>query len=294
MALAKPANLTIRSIIAAFSEYLSGKAVDSPRLSADLICMHVLGVDRLALMVEPDRTVSPEQWTIMAALAKRRGAGEPAAYLFGTREFYGRDFSVTPATLIPRPETEHIIEEITARVPRSTPLRFADLGTGSGCIAVTLLCELPQALGIAVDMSCEALTTARANAQTHDVANRLTCVQGDFTTPLFRHHSLACIATNPPYVSEAEYAELSHEVRDFEPKTALVPGSTGLEHAAHLIRNASAWLAPGGIFIMEMGYTQADAVLDLFTPVATAWESQSIIHDLAGLDRHVLAIRASE
>lgn len=294
MGIARPANLTIRTIITAFSEYLSGKAVDSPRLSADLICMHVLGVDRLALLTEPDRTVTEAQWLALQSLAERRGLGEPVAYLLGTREFYGRDFAVTPDTLIPRPETEHIIEELTARFKEFGPFRFADLGTGTGCIAVTLACELPNACGIAVDLSAGALAVANVNIRTHGVADRVMPVHGDFTTMLIAPRSLHCIASNPPYVSQIEYDALSNEVRGFEPHSALVPGHAGTEHARILIRNAADWLLPGGVFIMEMGYSQGAEVLAMFDDAPGTWRSQIIIRDLAGLDRHVLAVRTEE
>jgi len=292
MAVARPAQLTIRNIITAFSEYLSGKAVDSPRLSADLLAMHVLGISRLDLITEPHRQVSEAHWQAIADLVERRGNGEPVAYLLGSREFYGRDFAVSPATLIPRPETEHIIEEVVRRFSGKGRFIFADLGTGTGCIAATIAAELPDAMGIAVDLSADALAVATANARTHGVADRLLFLNGDFTSALFRHASLDCIATNPPYVSEAEYAELSHEVRDYEPRTALVPGETGLEHAALLIRNAQDWLRPDGIFIMEMGYTQAGPNLSCFGDAQGIWHGEKIIRDLAGLDRMVFAIRS--
>ncbi|GFM32726.1 peptide chain release factor N(5)-glutamine methyltransferase [Desulfovibrio subterraneus] len=292
MAVARPAQLTIRNIITAFSEYLSGKAVDSPRLSADLLAMHVLAISRLDLITEPHRQVSEAHWQAIADLVERRGNGEPVAYLLGSREFYGRDFAVSPATLIPRPETEHIIEEVVRRFSGKGRFIFADLGTGTGCIATTIAAELPDAMGIAVDLSADALAVATANARTHGVADRLLFLNGDFTSPLFRHTSLDCIATNPPYVSEAEYAELSHEVRDYEPRTALVPGETGLEHAALLIRNAQDWLRPDGIFIMEMGYTQAGPNLSCFGDAQGIWHGEKIIRDLAGLDRMVFAIRS--
>ncbi|UZP67122.1 peptide chain release factor N(5)-glutamine methyltransferase [Desulfovibrio mangrovi] len=294
MAIARPAQLTIRTITTAFSEYLSGKAVDSPRLSADLLCMHILGASRLDLLTDPHRPVTEDQWAAIAELVERRGKGEPVAYLLGSREFYGRDFAVSPATLIPRPETEHIIEEVVRRFAGKGPFLFADLGTGTGCIATTIAAELPDAMGIAVDISPDALAIAATNAAAHGVRDRLAFVNADFMTPLFQNRSLHCIATNPPYISEAEYAELSHEVREFEPRTALVPGTTGLEHAAALIRNAENWLKPDGIFIMEMGYTQAAPNLSHLQSREGKWRDEKIISDLAGLDRMTFAVRTSQ
>lgn len=294
MAIARPAHPTLRNVITAFSDYLSGKAVDSPRLSTDLMCMHILGISRLDILTEPQRPVSEQEWLAIASLIERRAQGEPAAYLLGVREFYGRDFAVSPATLIPRPETEHIIEELVRRYARRGPFTFADLGTGTGCIAVTLAAELPDATGIAVDRSQDALAIASANAARHGMLNRITFVNADFTTHIFQNHSLDCIATNPPYISEEEYTTLSPEVRNFEPKTALVPGLTGLEHARELIRNAEQWLKTEGVFIMEMGCTQADAVLSLFDERPRLWKDQVIIRDLANLDRLALAVRTHD
>ncbi len=291
MPLPRPEPCTIRTVLMAFSDYLSGKAVDSPRLSADLICMHVLGTDRLRLITESDRPVSVEQWSVMRELVLRRGTGEPAAYLLGTREFYGREFMVSPHTLIPRPETEHIIDAVVARSSQHTPLTFADLGTGSGCLAVTLATELPHAQGIAVDISPGALSVASANARKHGVANRITCVRGSFLTPLFRASTLDCLVTNPPYVSRKEYSSLSHEVRDFEPESALVPGPRGVEHALALIPLAADWLRPGGCFLMEMGYTQGEFLLRQLTATPQTWRAAHILRDLAGLDRILYAER---
>lgn len=291
MAVSRPAPCTIRTVIAAFSDYLSGKAVDSPRLSADIICMHVLGKDRLHLLTNPHQPVTDSQWEAMLSLVLRRGQGEPAAYLTGSREFFGRAFAVSPATLIPRPETEHIIEEVIRRFAQSPPFVFADLGTGSGCIAVTIAAELPHARGIAVDRSADALSVAACNARTHGVADRIRFVQGDFTSCLFRPGSLDCVATNPPYVSAAEHAQLSHEVREFEPASALVPGTAGTEHARILIPSAACWLRTGGLFIMEMGCTQGSYALAALSGLPPIWADARIVRDLAGLDRLAVATR---
>ncbi|GFM37858.1 peptide chain release factor N(5)-glutamine methyltransferase [Desulfovibrio psychrotolerans] len=289
----RPAPCTIRTVIAAFSDYLSGKAVDSPRLSAGLICMHVLGKDRLHLLTNPHQPVTDSQWAAMLSLVLRRGQGEPAAYLIGSREFFGREFTVSPATLIPRPETEHIVEEVVRQFARSGPFTFADLGTGSGCIAVSIAAELPHARGIAVDRSADALSVAARNARRHGVADRILFVQGDFTSCLFRPGSLDCVATNPPYVSAAEHAQLSSEVRDFEPASALVPGAAGTEHADILIPSAACWLRPGGLFVMEMGCSQGPYALAALNEPPRTWQDARIVRDLAGLDRLAVATRSA-
>ena len=196
-------------------------AVDSPRLSAELILQHVCGISRVELATRPETFLSSDQLSRMTGLLRRRADGEPAAYLLGQREFYGRDFRVTPATLIPRPETEHLIE--AALKGCDGPVNFADLGTGSGCIAVTLCAERPDWRGLMVDLSGRALAVACQNAVRHDVRRRLQPVRADFTRPLLRPESLDLLVSNPPYVGKTEYEGLSAEVRDFEPVTALVP-----------------------------------------------------------------------
>lgn len=281
---------TIQQTLTAFSKYLSEKAVDSPHLSAEVILAFVLNITRLDIITRPERPITDPEWECLYDLILRRGKGEPVAYLVGMQEFFGRNFSVSPATLIPRPETEHLIEEVITRCKDWGPFTFADLGTGSGCIAITVCAELPQARGIAVDRSGAALAVARSNATTLGVANRLTFLHADFTTDLFHPQSLSLIATNPPYVSEREYQMLSREVREYEPHTALVPGTTGTEHAEQLIRNAQHWLQQNGILIMEMGYWQAKQHLSFLNTSPTAWKEKSIIKDLSGHDRLTLAV----
>lgn len=287
MAVQKPAQLTIQSILTAFSEYLSGKAVDSPRLSAEMVLRKILGLSRLDILVHSHREVSDDAYEQMLPLILRRGTGEPAAYIMGEREFYGRSFTVNQHTLIPRPETEHLIEAAVERFAHKGSFRFADLGTGSGCIATTLAAELPEASGVAVDLSQGAITTAKQNLQAHSVENRVSCIRGDFTTPLFKNNTFDLIATNPPYVSQSEYITLDPEVQQFEPASALVPGTSGLEHGITLIELASEWLAPSGFFIMEMGFWQGADLMSEFHKENNKWRDACIIKDLSGHDRFV-------
>ncbi|SIO13584.1 peptide chain release factor N(5)-glutamine methyltransferase [Halodesulfovibrio marinisediminis] len=292
MAVQKPAKLTIQTTLTAFSEYLSGKAVDSPRLSAELVLRKVLGISRLDILINSDREVSNEAYYKMEALILRRGTGEPAAYIMGEREFYGRPFYVNSHTLIPRPETEHLIEAVVERFADKGEFLFADLGTGSGCIATTIAAELPNASGVAVDLSEGALNTAKRNLKAHNVGNRVTCIRADFTTPLFKNNTFDLIATNPPYVSQSEYIKLDPEVQQFEPASALVPGTSGLEHGVRLIELASNWLKPSGFFIMEMGFWQGADLMKEFQKNASAWRDSAIIKDLSGHDRFVCGYKA--
>ncbi len=318
---------------------LKTAGVDSPRLSAELLLAHALGLTRedlvKTLILQPDMPLPGEALELARELTARREAGEPSAYLTGVKEFYGREFAVTPATLIPRPDTETLIETalafareyeavalpLTFECEASThspacaqeghgstpaPFAFVDLGTGSGCIAVTLALELGERWhGTAVDISPAALDTARENAARLGAAN-LDFLEADFTKPLFDNASLDLVAANPPYVSEAEYAQLSPEVRDFEPKSALVPAvanADGLEHERILIIEAARILRPGGLLLLECGCTQGDALLQCVSdsnaggeslPLETkpAWLDARILPDLAGLPRVLYAVRA--
>lgn len=277
---------------------LKAAGVDSPRLSAELLAAHASGLDRLRLRTWPDTPLLPEWLDILENLLARREQGEPMAYLIGTREFFGRDFLVTPHTLIPRPETELLVEA-ALKLFGSAPIQFADFGTGSGCIAVTLCAERPHWSGLAVDASAGALATAAENAH-HYHTHGLCFARADFTRPLLADGSLDLLVSNPPYVSEAEYADLSPEVARFEPKNALVPGigvspvhtdgSTGLEHAALVITAAGRALHPGGVLLMEHGWTQGPAIQVLLEN--NTWHNPLIHKDLAGLNRFVSAVRA--
>lgn len=288
---------------------LTEAAVDSPRLSAELILRHVCGISRVELATRPETPLTAEQLSRMSGLLRRRAEGEPAAYLIGQREFYGRDFRVTPATLIPRPETELLIE--TALKSCQGAVRFADLGTGSGCIAVTLCAERPEWRGIMADLSGRALAVACQNAARHKVRERLLPVRADFTRPLLRPASLDLLVSNPPYVGQREYEGLSAEVRDFEPVTALVPGFVdsdkipghhhhgpapgpdtepeGLEHLEAVAGEAFTALKPAGLLLMEHGWKQGSALKVLLE--SHTWENVVIYQDLAGRDRLVSARR---
>ncbi len=281
---------TVREILQKSADFLADRGVDSPALSAQLMLGKALRLTRLDLLLQSDRPLTEAELAAARELVRRRGRGEPAAYILGEKEFYGLAFSVTPACLIPRPETEHIVEEAEARFPRDAALAFADLGTGSGCLAVTLAVRFPQARGLAVDRSPGALAVARDNAARHGVGERLSLVQGDFADLAglgVAQGSLDLVAANPPYVSEAEYADVSPEVRNFEPRGALTPGPTGLEAIAALAPGAHAALKPGGLLLLEMGMTQAAAVRGILEQAGFA--EVRIRKDLAGRDRVAVA-----
>lgn len=266
------------------------RGTEAPRRTAELLLCAVLDTTRVALITHPDRDLPPGAEERLAGLLARRLNGEPLAYLLGWREFYGRSFEVNAATLIPRPETECLVDEALARLPEHA-VHFADLGTGSGCLAITLAAERPFWKGVVADISEQALDTARRNAERLEVADRLTFLCADFTRPGFWEAGsagLSLVISNPPYVSEAEYAVLAPGVRDYEPKTALVPGPTGLEHARAVVEAARHILRPGGLLLMEHGASQGEAVRALCPP--ECWHSVETGRDLAGLERYLAAV----
>jgi release factor glutamine methyltransferase len=263
--------------------------LDTPDLDARLIVGHVLGLDHAGLTRESERVLGQRALAAIDALAARRLAGEPVARILGLKEFWGLPFTVTPAVLVPRPETETVVETALARLDaagmRERPLRIADLGTGSGAILLALLHELPQAFGIGTDCSVAAIETARANARRLGLAERAAVVACDFGAALRGGFDL--VVTNPPYVASAEIATLAREVRDFDPMAALDGGTDGLAAYRTIVADAGRLLAPGAFLVMEVGAGQSDAVSVLagaagLTAVATT-------PDLAGILRVVSA-----
>ncbi|MDD3310658.1 peptide chain release factor N(5)-glutamine methyltransferase [Pseudodesulfovibrio sp.] len=260
--------------------------VDSPRLSAQLLMAEVLGCSTAAVYLDRDREVAPDQAARIAELVARRAGGEPVAYILGRREFYGLEFEVAPAVLIPRPETEHIVERVETLFARESAFHFADLGTGSGILAVTIATLFPHAKAVAMDLSEPALEVARRNAARHGVADRIRFVRGDFTRPL-PHGPYDLIVTNPPYVTEREMAEASPEVTAFEPASALVSGEDGLDHVRAMLGPVLDALRPGGALLMEVGWRHGEPIKKIMSRDFPEIGPVSIIRDLAGYDRVV-------
>ena len=273
---------TIAELLAEADALLREAGVDSPRLSAQILAAHALGCDRVRLVVDARRVLGAGEAAGVRALVARRAAGEPVAYILGEKEFFGLDFAVSPAVLVPRPETEHLIEEAERRLGRDAAISFADLGTGSGCIAVTLAVRFEGARGLALDRSAAALDVARGNALRHGVDGRLQFLRGDMGGVWARPASLDLVVSNPPYVSEAEYRTVGFEVADYEPRSALVPDmggtsgkeggeasgdapavagkSDGLECYRALTPRAAEALRPGGLLLLEIGWDQGRSV----------------------------------
>ena len=250
-----------------------------PPLEARMLLERVLGKTRAWLIAHADEPVSIETEQAFAALAGRRGRGEPMAYILGEREFYGLEFRVAPAVLIPRPETELLVELALARIPESAAVRVLDLGTGSGAIAVALAKQRPQARLTAVDVDYAALSIARANARRHRVSVRFFC--GDWFGAL-SGETFDLIVSNPPYVAAEDPHLVMGDVR-FEPQRALVGGADGLDCIRAIVAKAGAHLRPGAWLLFEHGYDQVEACRALLE--AQGYREVQSWPDLAGIPR---------
>ena len=284
----------LREAFASAIAYLTANNVPSPRLNAELLMMFTLNCDRAYLYAHPERELAAEQSRYQAALAERV-RGVPAQYITGHQEFWGMDLIVTPAVLIPRPETEHVVEAamelgglMGSGGPECPPhtIRIVDVGTGSGCIALALAKELPAVEIHATDISPSALEIARANAVRLQLQNRIEFHQNDLLAG-FENNSFDAIVSNPPYVGETEEDQVQLEVRKFEPTNAVFAGATGLEIIARLVPQAHAVLRPGGRLIMEISGTIASRVQDLLE----TWTEVRIVPDLQAIPRVVQARR---
>jgi len=266
--------------------------VDAARLSAELLAAKAFGHSRLGLLMHHNDWPGQGAMESYFALVALRAAGEPVAYILGEKEFFSLSFRVTPDVLIPRPETEHIIEEAQQLFAADAPIRFADFGTGSGALAVTLAHVFRKATGLAVDLSAAALEVARLNARTHSVEDRLEFQCADFTTLDLPAASLDLVVSNPPYVTESEYEELSPEVRGYEPHLALVSPEQGLWHVRQLLPLAWKALRPGGALLCELGCGQGASALELAQQHCPGAVQLVILKDYAGLDRVLKVVKS--
>jgi len=268
--------------------------VPSHALAAELLLMHALGRDRAWLYANPEAAVDEATAAKFFELIARRASGTPTQYLNGKQEFWGLEFEVTPAVLIPRPETEHVIEVALERLGAtrvSTLLRIADVGTGSGCIAVALAKELPAAEIYATDISAEALAVARRNAARHGVAERVRFVECNLLDGVGEDAGpLDLIASNPPYVARDEQEQLPRDVREHEPPAALFAGASGTEIYEPLIAQAAKRLRSGGLIVVEIGYGALERVKPLLGD-SKMWKDVRVTNDLAGIPRVISAER---
>jgi release factor glutamine methyltransferase len=272
---------------------LKAASVPSPRLNAETLLMFTLNCDRAYLFAHPERELSANEQSCYDSSLAQRARGVPTQYITGHQEFWGMDLIVTPAVLIPRPETEHIIEAVLELAASKTNsgqehspragLRIADIGTGSGCIALALAKELPRAEIHATDISPDALEVARANAHRHQLGDRIQFHECDLLDGV--SGTFDYIVSNPPYVGESEEDTVQLEVRKFEPRNAVFAGPTGTEVIARLIPQAHTALKPGGWLIIEISATIADATKNLLRD----WDEVAIIPDLQSIPRIIRA-----
>ncbi len=345
---------TVRRVVGYCADDFQRRGLSSPRLDAELLVAHALETDRVHLYMELERVLDEDALTRVRALVQRRRRREPIAYLVGKKEFWGREFAVSPAVLVPRPDTETLVERalelLAARdprphgdaeldaspaqrewtvgaptrievldassaseelaradeppiagaslvepAPRSRPVTVLDLGTGSGAIGLTLACELPEARVTITDVSAAALEIARANlarfsAADPTLATRVVVLEGDLFAPLPDGACFDLIASNPPYLAERELAGCEPDVREHEPRIALVAGPEGDELVRRVVEGARPWLEPGGRLLVEIGSAQGDVVRALFE--RAGYEDVRVLRDLAGHDRVVEGRRA--
>ena len=272
---------TVLNILAWTKNYLAGKGVENARLESEWLLSAALGLDRVGLYVNFDKPLTETELAVYRGMIARRARREPLQYILGSQEFMELDFEVSPAALIPRCDTETLVEEAIKRGLGVN--RILDIGVGSGCIAVTLALKLPGSQVCGVEQSADALTLAKRNAAKHGV--NVTLVQGSLFEP-FNGVCFDMIVSNPPYIPTGEFDSLQPEVRDFEPREALDGGVDGLDFYRSIIPDATDHLNPGGWLLFETGIGQAKRVLELFTQTGR-FEELFTAKDPAGIDRVV-------
>lgn len=278
--------ITVQQALERATSQLSARVElrDAALADAVVLLLRVLGCDRAALRAHPERPITTEQQVDFQALLQRRLLFEPVQYILGEQEFFGLPLRVAPAVLIPRPETEHLVEAVLARVDAGRPVEIVDVGTGSGAIALALAHTLPLAKVTAVDLSQEALAVARGNAERLGITVRF--VQSDLLDGL-PGERFDVVVSNPPYIPLGDSGELHPQVRQHEPELALFGGQSGLAVYQRLVPEAATALRPGGLLAMEIGYGQRAAVAGLLAD----WAGVEFVDDLQGIARVVLARR---
>ena len=307
--------MQLKAALTAAVERLEAAEIGSPRLNAESLLMFVLGVNRAYLYAHPERELNPEEQARYDEVVAQRATGMPSQYITGHQEFWGLDFVVTPAVLIPRPETEHLVETVLELVRESRDqlagrMRIVDVGTGSGCIALALANELPSADLYATDISAEALEIAKVNAARLQLESHVEFLHCDVLEPAGRasvhprenevsraapvfaapFHALDFVVSNPPYVAYSEANKVQKSVREFEPLQAVFAGVKGLDVIGRVVEQAQAALKPGGWLAVEIGYSMRDEVLGLLD--ASLWHDVRVVPDLQGIPRVIGARKA--
>jgi release factor glutamine methyltransferase len=274
---------TIREVLEWATEDFAARGIESPRLDAELLVAKALGIDRVGLYLDLNRPLVDRERSAIRPLVARRREREPVAYILGHRDFYGRRFSVTPEVLIPRPDTETLVEHALRCIPEDAACRVLDVGTGSGAIAVTLAAERPLAFVTATDISQTALEVAAGNAERLGVEARVRFERADLLNGVEQYD---VIVSNPPYIAQSEIETLQAEIRDHEPIAALEAGEDGLDVVRALLPAAEPVTASGAQMLIEIGAGQAVSVVD-FAAGRTAWQPVAVYPDLNRVERVV-------
>jgi release factor glutamine methyltransferase len=284
--------VTVNDALNAAERELAASGVDGPRLTAELIMAHVMETGRAGVYARLRDELAAVEAERFFELVERRAGREPLQHITGRQEFFGLDFEVTPDTLVPRPETELAVTEALTRVAGTTGALVADIGTGSGCIAVAVAVNAPGAIVYAVDVSGPALAVAGRNAGRHGVADRVRSMQGDLLGPLAGmglEGRLDVIVSNPPYIPAADIPGLQPEVL-FDPDSALDGGPDGLDVVRRILRDAPAFLKPGGALLVEVGAGQSDAVMQIVSETG-GMSVDTFLVDFAGIERVLVAAK---
>jgi len=287
---------TVREALRAGAELLRKAGIDGARLDAEVLLRHVLEVEKAGFYLGFDVGLDETAERVFYKLLSRRAGREPVAYITGHKEFWSLDFVMTPAVLIPRPETELLVEralQLGTRLPRMTALRILDIGTGSGAVAVSLAKELPLARVCAVDIFAGAIEVARVNACRHGVGDRVEFFCGDLFEPVTEEREgYDLIVANPPYIRSGDLAGLAPEIREWEPATALEGGADGLLYYRRIIAAAGDYLKSGGSILLELGDAMGEAVARLFADAGGFGPAQ-VYRDYAGQERVIVAAKIS-
>lgn len=294
--------MQLKAALTAAVERLEASELGSPRLNAETLMMFVLGVNRAYLYAHPELELNADEQARYEEVVAQRTTGMPSQYITGHQEFWGLDFVVTPAVLIPRPETEHLVETVLELVREQneqvrSELKLVDVGTGSGCVALALAHELPFVQVYATDISAEALEIARANAARLQLSDRVQFLHRDVLNPVGGDSpqntnslpDLDFVVSNPPYVAYSEGDKVQRSVKEFEPQAAVFAGEDGLDVISRLIEQGHAVLKPGGWLLIEIGYSMRDQVVSLLD--ASLWGDVRVVPDLQGIPRVIVARR---
>ncbi|MGN7613716.1 peptide chain release factor N(5)-glutamine methyltransferase [Magnetococcales bacterium HHB-1] len=284
---------TIRSLRQWSIQWLGQRGIENPGLDAELLMAHALDIKRIELFLDMDRPLLASELSRYKQLIKRRAAFEPIAYILGEREFWSLSFSIKPGMLIPRPDSERLIEAICELIPdKEKKQTFLDLGTGPGTLLLSLLSEYPKAQGVGIDICEENLACCQKNSEKLKLSSRTTLLKGNWWQPLtpeYPKNHFDVILSNPPYISKMAWKKLAPDIAEWEPKRALWGGDDGLIHYPVIINQATEWLKPDGILVVEIGENQEQPVSEYFKQAqfdqVTCW------HDYANLPRCITGIK---